>query len=385
MEQISAKCTGCRTCEQICPKHCIKMVRDSEGFIIPTIDHSSCIDCGLCQRKCPQNELTHLNASIRVYAVRNKNERELYRSASGGAFVALASYMLLDNNAVVVGSSYIDEALHVGHLAVRDSKDLVKLQSSKYVQSDTLDTFSYTKKCLEEGMKVLYSGTPCQIAGLKAYLQKDYDNLTTLDLVCHGVPSPLLFEKYLTWLSGKTSRVVAYDFRDKKNGWGLSIKAITEKKCKTWPGTLDPYYYHFLKGNTYRECCYSCLYSRRERAGDISLGDYWGIGKEHPEFYSTKGVNCVLVNTNKGQRLFDNIKDRLYYIESTYEQVARHNENLNHPSVRHKIRDYIYDGINEKDDNSFFYTNMAYPKSFKARVSALMPARIMILLKKIKK
>lgn len=385
MEKITKNCTGCRSCEQSCPKHCIKMVRDDEGFIVPRIDHNICIDCGICHKICPQNVEVYKNSPIKVYAVRNKCEKELFSSASGGAFAVLARQVLGDKNSAVVGAAYIDGDLHVGHLTIKNINELYKLQSSKYVQSDTLDSYLCAKKNLESGLKVLYSGTPCQIAGLKSFLRKEYDNLITIDLVCHGVPSPLLFEKYIAWLSCKYSKIDSYNFRDKGHGWGLNLRFKAGNISKTKPGVLDPYYYHFLKGNTYRECCYNCHYCRRERVGDLTLGDYWGIGSEHPDFYSTKGVNCLLINTKKGEYLFDSVKEALYYLESSYEKVARHNENLCHPSIRYEIRDHIYDGINEKGTHAFFKDNMAFPKSLKARISAMIPSRIMKLLRSKKK
>lgn len=384
MNSITDRCTGCRTCEKVCPKQSISMITDIEGFLIPSIDQNTCIDCKLCQKRCPQNGLEVWKEPIAIYAVRDKNDKEIYRSASGGAFAVLANFAIEQHNAVVFGAAYIDENLHVGHLYIDDVNDLYKLQSSKYVQSNTLDTYAVVKKNLNDGRKVVYSGTPCQIAGLKSYINKDDENLLTIDLICHGVPSPLLFEKYLEWLSIKTSKIISYNFRDKSRGWGLKYKVKTKTKTKVLSGVLDPYYYHFLEGNTYRESCYYCRYCRKERVGDITIGDYWGIEKEHPNFFSTKGVSCVLVNTSKGMEAFSAVQEKLHCIESSFDQVALHNGNLLRSTKRNEIRNHIYDGIRNKPINQFFCENMVYPRSLKARIKSMIPSKIEMFLKKLK-
>lgn len=385
METITEKCTGCRTCEKSCPKTSITMVCDDEGFIMPSINQETCIDCKICQKRCPQNNYDQWHVPKNVYAVRDKDDKEIYRSASGGAFAVIARYALTELDAVVYGASYVDEDLHVGHIAVKNISELYRLQSSKYVQSNTLETYEEVKHYLSQGVKVLYSGTPCQIAGLKSYLNKDYDNLLTVDLICHGVPSPLLFEKYMVWLSSKMTKVIEYDFRDKSGGWGLSYKVKSKGQIRGKSGLSDPYYYHFLKGNIYRECCYECRYCRKERVSDITIGDYWGIEKEHPHFFSTKGVSCVLLNTEKGQDAFKHIRNYMYVQESTFEQVARHNENLYYPTKRPLVRDAIYKGIKEKNAIDFYKENMAFPVSMKSRIKALAPTSIKKFIRKIKK
>lgn len=384
MNKITEKCTGCRTCENVCPKHAISFVADKEGFLIPDVDSASCIDCGLCQKRCPQNGYEQWTEPADVYAVRDKDDEELFQSASGGAFAVIAHDAIEQDHGIVFGAAYIDDELHVGHVSVHNVADLCKLQSSKYVQSNTFETFAEVKRYLDDVRKVVYCGTPCQIAGLKSFLHKDYDNLLTIDIICHGVPSPLLFEKYLEWLSIKKSKVISYDFRDKSKGWGLKYKVKTKTRIEVLSGVLDPYYYHFLEGNTYRECCYNCRYCRKERVGDITIGDYWGIEKEHPNFFSTKGVSCVLVNTPKGMEAFELVKEKHYCIESSFDQVALHNGNLLHSTKRNEIRNHIYDGIRGKSVSQFFCENMVYPRSLKAIVKSLIPSRIKMFLKKLK-
>lgn len=383
MDIITEYCTGCRACEQLCAHHAIEMKPNKEGFLSAYINREKCVNCGLCQNRCPQNALIQKSEPLMSLAVRDRDDMELVVSASGGAFAA-AARMILQRGGVVTGAAYHDD-MTVGHFIVERLENLHKVQSSKYVQSNTEATYSQVKALLINGREVLYSGTPCQIGGLRAYLRKEYDNLYTMDLICHGVASPKLFAKYLIWLGGKMKgKIIGYDFRDKSCGWGLDYMSKTKTKTKTKPSTLDPYYYHFLEGTTYRECCYRCNYCTKERVGDITIGDYWGVEKEHPEFYSAKGVSCFLVNSEKGMRLWNLIKSEFYFLESTFEQVARANHNLSHPTKRTSRRDSIYQHIDDMDVNEYFATQLAIPFNLKARVKLLLPKWLKIWIKKNK-
>ena len=359
------------------------MQPNKEGFLESFIDYEKCVDCGLCRLVCPQNTKLHLLKPQKALAARDKNDTELKKSASGGAFAA-AARMILSQGGVVVGAAYNDD-MTVSHHIIDRLKDLPQLQSSKYVQSNTTDTFKSVKKLLRDGRTVLYSGTPCQIAGLKGFLRKDYDNLYTMDVICHGVASPKLFVKYLEWLSSKMGgKIIYYNFRDKSTGWGLDYMTKTKTKTKTMPCSLDPYYHHFLKGDTYRECCYHCLYARQERVSDITIGDYWGIEKEHPEFYSTKGVSCLLVNTEKGKFLWNLISSEFISLESTFDKVARANHNLKAPTPRPAVRDNIYKQIDELPVNEYFASCMKVPFNIKARIKSMLPGWLKVFIKKHK-
>ena len=224
MEKITEYCTGCRACEQLCPKQCIHMEVDGEGFLVAKVDQQVCINCGLCAKKCPQNREDLQYRVVReTWAARLKNEKILYRSASGGAFAGFALYFIRQGG-VVYGVRWSENYMAY-HAKAETEEQLFPLLSSKYVQSDTARTFTEVKNLLKAGGRVIYSGTGCQIAGLKAYLGKDYDNLITIDLICHGVPSPLLFQKYIELLAHKHgAKIEEYNFRDKSGGWGLGYK-----------------------------------------------------------------------------------------------------------------------------------------------------------------
>jgi coenzyme F420-reducing hydrogenase beta subunit len=380
---ITDFCTGCRACEQLCPTHCIYVEPDEEGFIVAKIDENACVECGVCVKRCPQNNPPEKNVPIRVVGIRYKDNDVLKESASGGVFIALAS-RVLDEGGIAVGAAYLDD-WKVGHIIVNDKAFLYKLQSSKYVQSDTFRTFSEVKEYLVKGRKVLYSGTPCQIEGLYSYLRKDYDNLFTIDLICHGVPSPKLFQKYIKWLETKNRGVILYyNFRDKSSGWGLGYKTKTKTKIITKSAALDPYYYHFLKGDIYRECCYRCNYCTRDRVGDITIGDYWGIEKEHPEFYSTKGVSLALINTPKGMNALSDAEELFYIQESTFERAVKANHNLSRPTERSSMRDTIYLRMNELTVEELFEKELKYPFNLMTALKGILPVWLKLLLKKMK-
>lgn len=380
MDKITDLCTGCRTCEQLCAHKAIQMVEDNEGFITASINQELCVDCGLCQKRCPQNTPVEKSTTKSVYAIRLKDDEMLYRSASGGAFAGIAKAWI-EEGGVVVGVVY-DKEWNAHHICATTMEELQQTQSSKYVQADTRQTYNEVKKLLQEGKRVLFSGTGCQIGGLKAFLHKDYDNLLTMDLICHGVASPLLFKKYIEWLGDKSgSPILEYDFRDKKGGWGLGYKYKYKCTYKYKNCTMDPYFFRFLKGYTYRESCFQCNYCKPERAGDITIGDYWGIEKEHSGFFNTKGVSCILINTDKGMNAWEKYNQLYHSIESTFDQVARHNGNLLHPTHRDTIRDHIYGGISE---TNWFANNFAasFRPSLKVKIKNMVPMWVRLMLKK---
>ena len=377
------KCCGCRCCEQICPVNAIAMKENKEGFLEPVVDEEKCISCGLCLKRCPQlQEKSNDELKIDSYAAQNKDKEELLKSSSGGLFSVFARY-ILNKQGVVYGATF-KEDLSVEHTEINNIEDLDLLRGSKYVQSNTLDTFSKVKNNLENNKLVLYSGTPCQIAGLKQFLQKDYKNLYLIDIVCHGVPSQKLFKKYKQSLEDKEkSKITKYSFRDKsKNGWGLNLKIEFENnKKENKRHIVDSYYKSFLHGDTYRECCYSCKYANLQRIGDITLADFWGIENIKSDFDIKDGVSAILVNTEKGKKLFEECKENINYMSATIESVVKDNRNLKMPTEKPKIRKTVYDNIDSKSYKEFEKENLHFKIEAKDIIKQLVPKT---LKKKIK-
>lgn len=379
ISRIKEQCVGCKSCEQSCPKHCISMIENKEGFWYPSVDEKNCVECNLCLKKCPvENADFHRNEPKKIWAYRIKNDADIMRSASGGAADSTAK-TVLQMGGVVYGAAY-DEQLTVSHIEVTADAERDRIQSSKYVQSDPKDSYSKVKKRLDEGKSVLFTGTPCQIAGLYAFLGGEHENLYTIDLICHGVPSPKFFKKYLEYQNKQTAgRVIYFNFRSKdKRGWGTQYLLKTKAKSKTKTLYLDRYGKHFMDGDCYRESCYQCAYANMNRVGDLTVGDFWGIAESHPNFYSSKGVSSVFVNTEKGQKLFEMMKPLAEVEEATLEEGMVKQHNLVHPSSRPTTRDTFYKGINEPG----FIENIKVGLQLKTRLKSVLPNKFIQMIKK---
>jgi len=339
-------CCGCASCANVCPKQAIKMEPDKDGFIYPIIDDGLCVDCGLCKKVCAfQNKPVTSEEPIATYAAINKNQTTLLNSSSGGLFGALA-YITFEKNGVVFGCAW-NANMEPEHICIDNPADMYKLHGSKYVQSDVKNTYVEAKKYLEQGRAVLYTGVPCHIAGFKSYLGRDYKNLITADLICHGVPNVAFFKGYITWLEQKLkSKIKEFKFRDKSNGRMDCVGKVTfQKDGKTkdkiiyWP--VDYYYNYFMYGYIYRESCYECNYAGGNRQGDFTMGDYWGIEKAHPEIDANGGVSVLLVNSEKGMMLIEKLSEHLTLTFSTFEQARVENGQLRRPVIKSDKREAI--------------------------------------------
>lgn len=308
------ECSGCTACKTICPKHCISMKTDDEGFSYPVINNEKCISCGSCERICPFNNVNNKAQCLHCYYGWIKDEKTRFMSTSGGAFFAIAEAMIKEGVSHIYGAAY-DDNLEVHHIQVTDSLNLDKLRRSKYVQSDIGDTFCEILEYLKNGKKVLFSGTPCQVQGLLNLLNgKLRENLYTVSLVCHGVSSPMVFKRYLAELSQKyhckVSKIV---FRDKQ-----IINGTLSHKCTTVQFTNgtelknpeDPYTMAFGIGLMTRYSCFNCLFSTPLRESDITIGDFWGIDNVYPELKKciSKGISLLLTHTEKGERMIESIR-----------------------------------------------------------------------------
>ena len=367
-----SKCYSCHSCVLSCPKNAIRMQETSEGFLYPDVN-AECVHCGICIHACPALTPPAIDVFEKeCYCAYLLDSEKRMQSTSGGVFSGLAEKIILDGG-IVFGAAY-DTDLNVSQIAVDNLNDLQKLKGSKYVESYTGDSFKQVKLFLDKGRTVLYSGTPCMIAGLKTFLGKTYENLITVDIICHGVPSRKLFRKYLEWLGKKyRGKIIYYGFRDKDvGGWscGGKAKTKTKTKTKTIAGSCDPYYASFLRGETYRESCYTCPFANTQRIGDITLGDFWGVERFYPEIDRTKGVSCVIVNSCKGQAFFDSVKEKLNTRRTNIESILFQNDNLKFPTQRSSMRNFLYDDIDASQIKSVF-SKFKYNKSlmFRIRVS----------------
>ena len=314
-------CTGCTACQKMCPVSAITMIENKNGFSYPNTDYTKCTNCGLCREKCPVNDSNHELLPINVYAAKNKNSKVVKNSSSGGIFSLLAT-PILNKKGVVYGAIFVNG--EVKHIKVKEIEALPSIQRSKYVQSNISGIFEEVKKDLMCGIHVLFSGTPCQIAGLKAFLKQPYLNLITVDFICHGVPSPKVLSKYLKSLEKSyNSSCEELNFRDKTNGWANYNFKVKFKNGKVFSEsfTENAYMKAFLKDLTIRPCCSNCNFKNGKNYSDITLGDYWGINAVHPDFSDNKGVSAVIINTTKGQELFNEIREEISMITSNIDAV----------------------------------------------------------------
>lgn len=321
------ECCGCYSCTNICPKQCIEMNIDNEGFWYPKVDKDKCINCDLCVKVCPViNTPEKERNSIQAYACKNENEKERKESSSGGIF-SLLCQEVINSKGVVFGAGF-DENFDVIHSYSETIEGCNKFKGSKYVQSKIGETYKQAKEFLDNGRKVLFSGTQCQIKGLNLYLGRKYENLISLEIICHGVPSPKVFEKYKNLLSKRyESKIKNIKFRDKEKGW-KTFSFVTEfENNEKYSNTLkdDFFMLGFLKNIYLRPSCYNCAAKDFKSGSDFSLADYWGIQLIHPEFDDDKGVSLVLVNNLKGKRIFDSISQKMSFLETDLQHATKHN------------------------------------------------------------
>ncbi len=341
-------CTGCGACYNICPKGSISMEFDNEGFLCPKIEQESCIECGRCQKACPVlHPLSKHNRVEKPLAVVSLSDEVRQKSSSGGMFSLLASW-ILEHKGVVFGAA-MDDNYNVYHCAAETETDLAILRGSKYAQSNTLLTFRDVKRHLNDGRYVLYTGTPCQIAGLYRFLGKtDMSRLYTADLVCHGVPSVKSFRLYISKLSEKLHvnkhEIADFRFRELEK-WGVTpsfrFKGSKERHLLTPQENL--YMRLFLTSRLHRKNCYHCIYATPERVGDITMADFWGIGEDKPFDYDvSSGCSLILLNSEKGEKLFSELSIKLYAEAREWSEALRYNTQLHSTSVCPKDRNEVF-------------------------------------------
>lgn len=340
-------CTGCHACTNICPKKCIFMKDDNEGFLYPIVDYNICIKCKRCVNVCPiNNNIKSYNTPI-AYACYNKDENIRLNSSSGGIFSLLAEKMI-DRGGVVFGAVFNDN-FEVEHKYIETKENIELLRGSKYVQSKIGTSYRQVKDFLESGREVLFSGTPCQIAGLKNYLVKAYSNLLTVDLICHGVPSPYVWQKYIKFRENKAgSEISKITFRNKKMGWKQYSVSFLFKNNTEYNKIYsnDLYMTAFLKNISLRPSCYNCRFKTLNRQSDITLADFWGVQNIFPEIDDDKGVSLIFINSQSGEKIYSEILDNIVYKEVDILDAVKYNSAAIKSPLPHINREKFINDIN---------------------------------------
>ncbi len=387
MIQIKDKkdCCGCHACSNACPKQCITMQADEEGFLYPIVDKETCIDCGLCEKVCPVINQNEPRKPLHVYAAYNKNEEIRMQSSSGGIFTLLAE-AIINEGGVVFGAKF-DKDWNVVHDYTETIEGIAAFRGSKYVQSTIGNTYSQAKKFLQAGRKVLFSGTPCQIAGLKKYLRKEYDNLLTVDIICHGVPSPKVWSRYIDEnikkiraerAAGKNTVssslnespvITGISFRDKTHGWKKygfrisyaaseaaenSVSESANSICESH--TTNAFMRAFLSDTILRPSCYECPTKQGKAYSDITIADFWGINTIDPTFDDDKGCGAIFLNTEKGANAYP--LELTEYKEKTFDEVITYNSAYYKSSKPHQNRKKFFDRIDKTNDISAYIYKM---------------------------
>ena len=390
------KCCGCGVCAVSCPKQCIYMKEDKNGFIYPNIDEAECINCGRCVINCNFQNVKK-EQSIKETYVAVSDDTDVSQSASGGIFASYAQ-SILNQGGIVYGCAMIESngILYPRHIVIKDTKDLYLLQGSKYVQSDMDGVYQDVKMRLEKENLVLFSGTPCQVAALKAFLKKEYKNFYTLDIICHGVPSVKLFQDYINFCEKKLrGKVKDFRFRDKSKGWKLYGRIILEgfsgnSRKLFFEPEKSSYYQMFLDMYTYRESCYKCPYASDNRQGDITIGDYWCVELVHPELINyhknllEKGVSCMIINNTKGKELLQKFGYGIRKFNSTYEKASKYNAQLCEPSELKLEREKVF----RKYSKGYatlerWYRRKSFPIQVRRKIIRCMPQAIKKIIKRV--
>lgn len=397
------QCCGCGACYNSCPKGAIDMVEDSYGFIYPKINASLCISCGLCQKVCAyQKDKENANIPLKIYAAGRKDKNKIMKSASGGIFASFAEKMIrLSGRVYGVAWSIENGKIIPEHIGIEKNEQIKNLLGSKYVQSNTAMIYNEVKNDLLSGRRVLFSGTPCQVDALRCFLGRQYDNLITIDLICHGVPNQAFFNGYINLLEKKyKGKIVEFNFRDKKRGWGLneSIKILKNNKIISKEFSVDEssYYHMFLNAQNYRENCYYCKYANEKRVGDITIGDFWGIEEEKPYLLKqngglldiSKGISVILVNTQQGNKWLEQCKDDMYLFPATLIQAAKNNTQLRMPTSPGRYRNIImglYKNGGYEQVHTYYKRRILIPMRVKKNIKKIIPKFIKTEVKKFLK
>ena len=343
------RCTGCHACFNACPANAIEMIDDEKtGFKYPVINQEKCINCGKCKKVCPVIESCEAEEIHYAFACYNKNMDERLNSSSGGIFILLAKEVI--NRGGVVFGACFDNEFNVVHSYAESINDLSKFMTSKYVQSSIGETYKEAKSFLDDGRLVYFSGTPCQIEGLLSYLGKNYDNLITQDIICHGVPSPKAWEaykKYRLFADGK--KPMRINFRQKDDGWNLYALSLQYNDSAYKTNHHDDLFMQaFLRNACLRDSCYNCSFKKYYRKSDITLADFWGIKNVCPEMDpDNKGTSLVLVSSNKGKDLFNSVSNEMVCKDVDLDEAIKYNSSYTKSVSKPAKRDEFFENLDK--------------------------------------
>lgn len=390
-----SQCCGCEACVQVCPKHCIRFMRDHEGFFYPEAESDTCIQCGLCEKVCPVLHPAESSEPLHVYAAKNRKDKELLESSSGGLFCLIAKEVI-KSGGVVFGARF-NEKWEVEHDYAETEDGLKPFMGSKYVQSRIGNCYKKTKDFLAQGRKVLFTGTPCQIAGLKNFLRKEDDNLLTVDVLCHGVPSPAMWQQYLeeikesarkgentvslpfnppisgcdTLAGGRDVEIESIAFRDKRLGWkkysfALTLAEVTadgKKNTVSFSHVYrdNPYMKGMLNNLFTRPICYKCPFRCQKSKSDLSLGDFWEIENKDSRFADDKGTSMVLINNENGLQIWDSICENIVFAKKSYPDAI-------------DICSMIMKPVPMNQNRSLFFSLLSSNNSFHKSINKVIPS-----------
>lgn len=379
----SKDCCGCEACANICPKDCIAMLPDEQGFLRPQFDEQVCIHCDLCRKACPILSNSPREVSPTILACKNRDDEVRAKSSSGGVFTAIASTIIADGGAVY-GAAF-NEKLEVEHVRIDTIEELARLRGSKYTQSRIGDCYTRAKEDLRNGLKVLFTGTPCQIGGLRTYLGKEYEELYCIEVVCHGVPSPLIFRHYLDSLErANGAKATSFRFRDKTESWQhYSLSAqFANGNAMRQRGAENPFQRGFIADLYTRPSCTDCRFKNFVSGADITLGDFWGSGIFGTEYNDDRGISLVCINSRKGEGLFDRAKGGLFDIRSsTLEDATRFNPCIVRSTTMHPKSAQFWKRY-QSEDFGGLVTRLLHVPAWKIKLRSL-PAYAKAAVKKI--
>ena len=364
-----SECCGCTACANICPKNCIEMKEDEEGFLYPHIDKDKCINCGLCEKVCPVKNAKENKKEKHTYIFQHKDDKIRRQSTSGGAFTAIAEYVI-DKGGIVYGAIF-DDDYSVIHKGIDKKDELYKFRNSKYVQSNPKSTFKEVKENLEKNRYVCYSGTSCEIEGLKNYLAKDYYNLILVDVVCRAVPSPLVWRKYLTLRKKQYKDIKYIMFRDKYYGYKYSNLSIynknNDRKKEYHSGVeSDPYLRAFFSNICDRPSCYECKFKKDNRESDITIWDCFDVEKFDKSFDDDKGTSRLMTNSKKGEKIIKEISKNNNCEEIDFEKATKGFLAMYQPVKTNEKREKFFDDINNLDEEYVF--RKYFPDTYKVKI-----------------